>query len=139
MRYIFVLLASMAFLCCKTSKHTITKTEAEQPTVTLDYKLDTTASVLKLAPEKGTKLYIDNIQIYLSAKVQPAVGVKTVSPAGQEQVRILPQVVNGDIYAIGGNVQLEILQGGYCQIDIYDGTSSKPLNARIVVLGRKKK
>ena len=138
-RLIALSVCAVIFFSCKAAKHTSAQNaETTESSERIPFKRDTTAYMLELKPDKGYTLVIENIQVYVITKEQPAVGF-TVRPANGEPLHhLLPQYSNPESYSFGGGVRFELHPGDKGVIDIYDG-KSKPLPSKIIVTGYQKK
>lgn len=131
--------AAFFFFSCKAAKHSKGKksnlTETEQR---IPFKTDTTAARLELAPDKGYTMVIENVQIYVITKTQPATGFTIKKANGEQLHHLLPEYSNPESYSYGGGVHFELNPGDKGVVDIFDN-NSRPLPSKIIIMGYQKK
>ncbi len=137
MRYtIIAIIALCTVIACKNTKKAVAKTPPQ--TVAAEprpFKVDTITPMLKLAPEPNGSMMITNVQVYVVTKNQPAAGVRVVLANGETKNYILPQIQNLETFSFGGNMKIPVPKGAHVIIDVFDGTTSKPMQGKMVVMG----
>ncbi len=128
------------FTACSASKKNNADTAIKYPIlVSENLLIDTAASLIPIAPDTGTTIFIQSMVVYISKASNPGVAFTIKRKNGDKQVSILPHIKNGETYSFGGGMKYTLYNGDVGELTAVELETTLPVNAVMTIKGYKQK